>query len=106
MNTLVVGYLSPSNFGASGYYDMFDWRTSPEKISVSASGDYLETTIYADIVDKWHSPYGIHKFLFGWFSLSTVFIKNLETFFNLPVINWFPDTAYRPAKWYGQVPVC
>lgn len=100
---LLLSYLSLSTFGASGYYNMFDWRTSPERISVSVLGNYMETTIYADIVDKWHSPYGIHRFLFGWFSLNVVFIRNLETYFNLPVMNWFPDTAYRPAYWYGGV---
>lgn len=100
---IVIGYLSLNSFGSPGYYNLFDWKTSPERISVSTMGDYMETTIYADIIDKWHSPYGIHRFLFGWFSLNTVFVNGLETFFNLPVINWFPDTAYRPARWYGGV---
>ena len=98
---LILGYLS--NTGASGYFDIFDWRASTEKLVSGGYLNYLETTIYAEKI--WSSPYGIQDFLLGWGSINTVPIRNLEIFATLKGINWLnkgqlEDTA-QLKRWFG-----
>ncbi len=42
----VISYLS--NTGAGGYFDIFDWRASTEKLASGGYLNYLQTTIYAN----------------------------------------------------------
>jgi Outer membrane protein and related peptidoglycan-associated (lipo)proteins len=96
----VISYLS--NTGAGGYFDIFDWRASTEKLVSGGYLNYLETTIYADKI--WSSPYGIQEFLFGWGSINAVPIRRLEIFTTIKGMNWLPDTSISPERrWFGGV---
>ena len=98
---VLIGYLS--NTGATGYFDIFDWRASTEKLVSGGYLNYLETTIYAEKI--WSSPYGIQDFLLGWGSINTVPIRNLEVYATLKGINWLNkgqlDDTTQPERWFG-----
>ncbi|MEO0139267.1 MAG: OmpA family protein [candidate division WOR-3 bacterium] len=95
---ILISYLS--NTGLGGYFDMFDWRASSEKLVSGGYLNYLQTTVYPKQV--WSSPYGIEEFLFGWGSINAVPIRRLEVFATLKGMNWLPDTALSPQRrWFG-----
>jgi len=98
---MLVSYLS--NTGASGYFDVFDWRASTEKLVSGGYINYLETTIYAEKI--WSQPYGIQDFLLGWGSINTVPVRNLELYATLKGINWLNkgqlDDTTRDDRWFG-----
>jgi outer membrane protein OmpA-like peptidoglycan-associated protein len=97
---VVISYLS--NTGAGGYFDIFDWKASTEKLVSGGYLNYLQTTIYANKI--WSAPYGIEEFLFGWGSINVVPIRKLELFTTLKGMNWLPDTAISPERrWFGGV---
>ncbi|MFZ8833197.1 MAG: OmpA family protein [Candidatus Caldipriscus sp.] len=96
----IISYLS--NTGAGGYFDMFDWRASTDKLVSGGYLNYLETTIYADKIGS--APYGIQEFFFAWGSINVVPIRKLEIFTTLKGMNWLPDTAISPQRrWFGGV---
>ncbi len=95
-----LGYLS--NTGALGYFDMYDWRASGEKLVSGGYLNYLETTIYAEKI--WSSPYGIQNFLLGWGSVNTVPVRKLEVYATLKGINWLDKGKLEDTtadRWFG-----
>jgi outer membrane protein OmpA-like peptidoglycan-associated protein len=91
--TSIVGVLDT---GAGGYFDIFDWRASTDKLVSGGYLNHLQTTIYAD--KRWSKPYSIQEFFFAWVSINVVPIRKLEIFTTLKGMNWLPDTAISPER--------